>query len=242
MAMAKHPFIRSEAGARALALLSSVPGQELHTTELIRRTRSNARAMQTALVQLESSGLVESRRVGNLRLWRMDSSSPLYAAVRELFARTRGIPAALARVVSGDPAVELSFLFGSFVTAQDDPTSDVDLFVLARASLTWEGLSEAIAEVGRQLGRELRPVIWSATDLRHPSAAQAAFLSNVTAAPKIWLVGREDDLERYRGGVAAAVGDRRPPGTSGRRGESRPSRPRQAARRTRTKSAGRKRS
>jgi predicted nucleotidyltransferase len=242
MAVSKHPLIRSEAGARALALLASLPGQELHTNELIRRTRSNARAVQKALVQLESSGLLESRRVGNLRLWRMDQSSPLYAAVREVFTRTRGIPAVLARVLAGDPAVELAFLFGSFVTAQDDPTSDIDLFLFARARLKWQRLSESIAEVGRQLGRELRPVIWSATDLRHPTAAQEAFLSNVIAAPKIWLVGREDDLERVRGSLAAAVGDRRPPGTSRRGGKSRPPRPRQAARLTRTKSAGRKRS
>ena len=58
---------RSGTGARLLALLTSTPGQEFHTRELIRRIHGSPRPVQPALEKLLRQGLVESRRVGPLR-------------------------------------------------------------------------------------------------------------------------------------------------------------------------------
>lgn len=202
-----HPLFRSEAAARLLALLSSMPGRELHTNEIVRRTGAHSRSVQRALVQLETAGILSSRRVGNLRMWRIERDHPLYASLRELFARTRGIPAELEAVLRKDRRVELAFIFGSYVTAQDDPTSDIDLFVVGDPD--WRHLSAAIGDAGRRLGREVRPVVWTRNDLTRPSPGQAAFLANVLQAPKIWLIGKEDELERPATRVGAAMARRR---------------------------------
>src|SRR5438874_9613555 len=232
---AKHPFLRSEAAARALALLTSQPGEELHTNEIIRRTNTNARAMQKALVALGAGGLLESRRVGNLRLWRVARSSPLYPAMRDLFGRTRGIPAALDGVLRRDPRIKIAFLFGSYVTAQDDPTSDIDLFVVTDRRVSWETLSLAIREVGQQVGRELRPVVWAATELKKPTEAQRDFLANVLEAPKIWLIGSEDEFRSSGPSMARALGRQRAARASISPGRARTLDPRKAARQARPK-------
>jgi predicted nucleotidyltransferase len=189
-------LIRSETAARALALLASLPGEELHTNELIRRTGSNPNAIQRTLTQLERTGLLQSRRVGNLRLWRMDSDHPLYASVRDLVVRTRGIPTRLAQILKRDPGIAFAFLFGSFVSAQDDAQSDVDLFVAGPAD--WGVLTQAVRAASKEIGRELRPVVWSLGDLKAPTAAQRSFLENVLTDPVIWLAGDRDEFERHR--------------------------------------------
>src|SRR5204863_108003 len=148
-----------------------------------------------------------TRTIGfaNLRLWRVARSSPLYPAMRDLFGRTRGIPAALDGVLRRDPRIKIAFLFGSYVTAQDDPTSDIDLFVVTDRRVSWETLSLAIREVGQQVGRELRPVVWAATELKKPTEAQRDFLANVLEAPKIWLIGSEDEFRSSGPSMARAL-------------------------------------
>jgi len=190
-------LVRSETAARVLALLASMPGEELHTNELIRRTGSNPNAIQRTLTQLETTGLLQSRRLGNLRLWRMDAAHPLYASVRDLVVRTRGIPTRLTQILKRDPGIAFAFLFGSFVSARDDAQSDVDVFVVGPAD--WGVLAQAVSAASKEIGRELRPVVWSLRDLQRPTAAQRAFLENVLADPVIWLVGDRDEFERRRG-------------------------------------------
>lgn len=219
--MTRLPLAINETTGRVLALLSSMPGQELHTNEIVRRTRSLPNAVQRALTRSEARGLIESRRLGNLRLWRMDPKHPLYAPMREMFARTYGVPSRLADVLGSDPRVKLAFLFGSYVTAQDDATSDIDLFVVGGPD--WAALSEAIREAGQQLGREVKPVVWSERDLSRSTPAQRSFLDNLLAGPTMWLVGDRSALEAGTGvGRAVARGRRAAAPRSGTGGGARP--------------------
>jgi len=223
--MALKSLVRSETAARALALLASLPGQELHTNELIRRTGSNPNSIQRTLTQLERTGLLRSRRVGNLRLWRMDADHPLYASVRDLVVRTRGIPTRLAQILKRDPGIAFAFLFGSYVSAQDDASSDVDLFVVGRAD--WKILERAVTAASNEIGRELRPVVWSLRDLGAPTPAQQAFAENSLSSPTIWIVGDRADFDRRRR-LAAPLAKRRAAGLTERgagkaAGASRPS-------------------
>ena len=203
MAVSGHPLVRSEAAARILALLTATPGQELHTNEIIRRTETNPHAAQRALERLEAGGVLRSRRLGGLRLWWIDGEHPLYASLRDLFGRTRGVPLRLAEALKRDPGIALAFLFGSYVTARDDPSSDVDLFVIGEPAIAT--LDKAVEDVRNKLRRQVNVVHWSTEDLTTPTAAQRAFLETVMSRPKIWLVGDENEFERRRHRVGAAV-------------------------------------
>lgn len=216
--MPKLPFAANETTAKVLALLSSMPGQELHTNEIARRTESVPNAVQRALTKSLERGLVQSRRVGNLRLWSMNQRNPLYASIRETFARTYGVPAQLAQVLERHGHVKFAFIFGSYVTARDDPTSDIDLFVVGDPD--WVQLSEVVRDAGRDLGREINTVVWTDGDLDHSQGNQRSFLDNILDAPMMWLLGDRSEFERrarmgrevVRSGSSApgrSVGDRR---------------------------------
>lgn len=215
--------------AQVLALLSSMPGQELHTNEIIRRIQGNPNAVQRALTRSEGGGLIQSRRLGNLRLWSMDPDIATYGSMRELFARTRGVPAHLAAALEKAPGVTRAFLFGSYVTAQDDPTSDIDLFVVGAPD--WVSLSSALRSAGRQLGRTVNPIVWTEGDFAHPAPDQRAFLDSVLRGPMMSLVGsRSRSSENVPGMVTdlelgrpkrAPIGARRKSATAEGRGSPR---------------------
>lgn len=200
--MPKLPFAANETTAKVLALLSSTPGQELHTNEIARRTQSVPNAVQRALTNSLERGLVQSRRVGNLRLWSMDQRNPLYASIRETFARTYGVPARLATVLERHGGVKYAFLFGSYVTARDDATSDIDLFIVGDPD--WVSLTEAVRNASEELGREVNSVVWSESDLDRATGTQRSFLDTITTAPMMWLVGDRTEFDR-RAGVATEV-------------------------------------
>jgi predicted nucleotidyltransferase len=189
-------------GREALALLVATPGQELHTREIARRVNADAHPVQRALERMLDTGLVQSRRLGNLRLWSARDSE-LAAPVREIVRRTAGLAEALRSALSSMRGVQVAFLFGSYASGEDRLGSDVDLFIVGAPD--WTELSRVVTKHEGDLGREINTVMWTVDELQKPTPKQLRFLSGLMRKPKIWLVGDEDELERLRSALGAKV-------------------------------------
>lgn len=186
-----------------LGLLMSAPGQELHTREIARRVKADVHPAHRALELLSSQGLVESRRLGNLRLWAVAPHNPLVPSLRDVLRRTTGPAEWLRKQLSRMPGVQLAFLFGSYAAGNDKPGSDIDLFVVG--SPDWRRLSKDVTSVSTETSREIEPVVWRLDELQAPTPDQGRFLRRVLREPKIWLVGDERELERSRSPVGTAM-------------------------------------
>ncbi len=195
-------FIRGRTMARLLAFLVSTPGEEFHTRELVRRIGGTEHPVQRALEILERDGIACSRRVGNLRLWRIDPGQPLYASLRALFSSTHGVAAELAAALRRDPGIEFAFLFGSYAEGAGDAESDIDLFILGAPD--WPRLARVTNGIEGRLGRELSPVAWDADRVRRALRQGSPFFDSVRREPKVWIVGRDDAFERRLSELAHA--------------------------------------
>jgi len=195
----------------------STPGQELHTREIARRVKADAHPVQRALERLMDAGLVESRRLGNLRLWSAARDSALVPVVRDLVRRTTGLAERLRKTLGHMRGVQFAFLFGSYASGQDRLGSDIDLFLVG--SPDWDDLSKELASLSNEFGREINPVVWSLHQLATPTRTQQKFLRAVLRKPKIWIVGDDNELERLGPSVGATVvrGTRRQTRSTGRR-------------------------
>jgi predicted nucleotidyltransferase len=185
------------------ALLIATPGQELHTREIARRVGADAHPTQRALELMLEAGLVQSRRLGNLRLWSARADAKLAGPVAEIVRQTAGIAAALRQGLSTTRGVQLAFLFGSYASGQDSRGSDIDLFIVG--SPDWTHLSRELTKQADTLGRELNSVVWTIDEFQHLTATQQRFLNGLMRAPRIWLVGDDDELERLRSAVGAKM-------------------------------------
>lgn len=225
---------RSATEARLLALLTSTPGQEFHTRDLVRRAEGTPRPVHVALEKLERQGLIQSRRMGPLRLWHMDPAHPLYRSLREIYSRTVGVAARIRDVAAAQRGVELAFIFGSYARGDDDPTSDIDVFVLGEAD--WGPLEDESRKLFEELGREVSFIGWHADDLARAIKDRSSFLQTLRRSKKIWIAGGQDELERRIAALGREARRRRP--AAGRRtrrtsAEARPreSKPRSGSRR-----------
>src|SRR5256714_4699690 len=201
------------------ALLIATPGQELHTREIARRVEADAHPVQRALELMLDAGLVQSRRLGNLRLWSARDTE-LAAPVREIVRRTAGLADGLRGGLSSIRGVQLAFLFGSYTSGQDELGSDVDLFIVG--SPNWNELSRELTMHETRLGREINPVIWTVDELSGPTPKQRRFLNGLMRKSRIWLVGDDDELERIRTAVGAEVVRKSPPSPGSPRSTVRP--------------------
>lgn len=204
-------------GRNALALLMATPGQELHTREIARRVNADAHPVQRALERMLDAGLVQSRRLGNLRLWSVRDSE-LARPVREIIRRTAGVAEGLRDALSSMKGVQLAFLFGSYASGEDELGSDIDLFVVGSPDRTQ--LSREVTKQERSFTREINTVVWTMDEVGSPTPKQQRFLSGLMRRPRIWLVGDDDEFDRVRAALGTKVVRKPPrptrPGRSGR--------------------------
>lgn len=186
-----------------LALLIDTPGQELHTREIARRVSADPHPVHRALAHLLAAGVIQSRPLGNLRLWSVREDSPLVPPMRDLIRQTSGVAARLRTALGPMKGLQFAFLFGSYAAGRDERDSDIDLFLVG--AVDWRRLSLIATQLAADLGRDIEPVVWTLEELGEPNAARRRFLRNLLGRPRIWLLGDDHELERVRRSLGAGM-------------------------------------
>ena len=81
-----------EVRAQVLRLLFSDSRRELHLRELARQCRLALRTVQVEVRKLVAAGLLASRREGNRRYLRANTTSPHFADLQRLVVKTTKAP------------------------------------------------------------------------------------------------------------------------------------------------------
>jgi predicted nucleotidyltransferase len=179
---------------RVLRVLFGRPGRSFYASELIRDAGTGSGAAQRELARLEASGLIVARRIGNQKHYQANAVSPLFSELRNIVLKTVGLVEplrdALKPVVSG---IRAAFVYGSVAKATDQASSDIDLMVLSD-SLTYGDVFGALDAVSQTLGRQVNPTVYSVAEFSKRAKDENAFVTRVLEAPKVWVVGSENDL------------------------------------------------
>jgi predicted nucleotidyltransferase len=107
--------------------------------------------------------------------------------------KTTGLTTVLEKAL-GKKGIRAAFVFGSMASGEEEAHSDVDLMVIGNVGL--RELSRRLAGVSETLGREVNPHALHVTEFRKRLDSGDHFITSVTASPKIFVVGGENDLTR----------------------------------------------
>jgi predicted nucleotidyltransferase len=178
--------------AEAFRLLFGPDAQELHLRELSRRSKLGIGPWQRELAKLEKQDLVRRRVDGNRRHFRANKEHPIYPELASLVAKTSGLQEVLWEALKGIEGIRVAFVFGSLAQGPGKASSDVDLMVIGNVGL--RDVAPRLRPAIDSIGREINPVVMSPSGFSSKLKEGNAFLRNVMAAEKIFIVGGADEL------------------------------------------------
>lgn len=180
---------------RILGITLLHPERAWYRSELARELEVAVSSLQRPLAALVEAGTLRSRQDGNRVYYQADTESPLFPELRGLLAKSSGLVDVLKEALKGFvPRIRFAFVYGSIASGAETSSSDVDLLVVGAAGLA--DLSLPLREAARRLGRDVNPTVYSEAEFAKKLRAKNRFLLAVLDKPKLFVVGKEDDLGR----------------------------------------------
>lgn len=179
---------------RVLAYLFGQPERSFFATELIGLAGGGSGAVQRELARLEQSGLVTVTRMGTQKHYQANPKSPVFAELCAITQKTVGLVEPLREALAPlAKRIKAAFVFGSVAKRTDTAASDIDVLVLSD-SVDYADVFAALQSAEAKLGRTINPTVYKPADWRKKRKSGNAFVVKVTAQPKLFLIGAEDDL------------------------------------------------
>jgi predicted nucleotidyltransferase len=175
-----------------LALFYTNPGRTYYLRELSRLLECSVGSLRRELLRFQEDGLFLTERKGNLVLYSLNTGHPLYKEMRGIVAKTVGVVGSLKQALKSVLCVQAAFIYGSFASNRENPTSDIDVFIIGDASLM--ELSKALRSAQKRLMREINPTLYSRDEYLKRKAERGGFIEDILTKPKIMLIGNMDDL------------------------------------------------
>jgi predicted nucleotidyltransferase len=155
---------------------------------LARTLAADPASVQREVTRLEEAGIVTSERIGNTRIVRPDTNSPIYGELRALLTKSFGPAPMLEARLAGVRGVEKAFIFGSWARRfRGEPgplPRDIDVLVVGDADP--DEVYRATREVEDELGIEVNPVVVAEPEL----SARGGFGGRVLSGPVVELFER----------------------------------------------------
>jgi DNA-binding transcriptional ArsR family regulator len=178
-----------------LAAMLVRPDKAWYVSELARRMGVPSSSLQRELHALANAGILKTNRQGRMVYYQANADSPLYPDLRGLLLKTAGLVDVLADVVKPLSAkLAIAFVYGSVASGSERSESDIDLMVIG--SISPSELALPLRRAREWLGREINPTVYTAAEFKRKRAGKDHFLSQVLSAPKLFVLGDSNDLEK----------------------------------------------
>jgi predicted nucleotidyltransferase len=178
-----------------LALLYGHPDESFYLRQIARATGAGMGALQRELKQLAGAGVIQRNEIGQQAFFKANADCPVFHELRNLIIKTFGVADVLRAALSPlADKIQTAFIFGSMVSGEIKQGSDLDVMIIGR--IKFAGVVAALSPAQETLAREINPVVYPPEEFRSKLAEGHHFLKTVLSAPKIFLIGDENELEK----------------------------------------------
>lgn len=168
------------------------PG-EFHLREIERQSGLTIGTIQKEAEKLLALELIAKRVDGNRTYYRANISHPFYKPIREMVLKSSLLVEVFEKAFA-DAQVDFVFLFGSVVSGNLKPESDVDLFVIGQPGL--RQICGIIKKPAELIGREINPHVMGLDEFIKRRKDRDHFVTSVMESPVQMIVGKEDELRK----------------------------------------------
>jgi len=183
-------LFKSKARRALLALFFTNPEQEYFPRQTERITGIFVANLQRELVKMEQAGLLNTRRLGKLKLYKLNQQHPLYPELKSLISKTVGFEELLRSHLSSIEGIRAACIYGSFAKNSEHASSDVDVLILGQ--INEKVLLGTVKRLEKELQREINYTLYTPEDWKKRKAAKDSFVLEVIRQPRITLIGDAD--------------------------------------------------
>lgn len=188
-------LFRSKARTMLLLNFCINPDKEFYTRELEKKLDIPVGNIRRELKKIESSGLIISKPMGNLVLYKINKENPLYPQFKDLVIKTIGIQELLKPFFIKEKNITLSFIYGSYAKGEFDSSSDIDIFILVKKdSDFYETINEKLLKFENMLGREFNLDYLTLGEYKKRKKQKDPYILDLLKNPKVFIKGGESEL------------------------------------------------
>ena len=189
--LAHHLLGKNRAALLAALLLR--PEQRLHVRELARLTGASPGSMHRELKVLTELGVLTREEVGRQVFYAADRSCPVLEELAGLLRKTVGLVDVVRHALQPfSERIEAVFVYGSVAAGKETSHSDVDVMVLG--DLAFSDAVRALAPAEVLLRREINASVMKVAEFTRRRKAKDGFVTTLLKAPRLWVMGDEDEL------------------------------------------------
>ena len=169
--------------ADILALLLNSPEEKFYVREIAKFLRKDPSGVKRELDKLEDMEVLFSEKVANLKYFRANPNSPLYSALKNLIAKSLGLPGALKSLLRGS-GVTTAFIYGAYAEGSD--VASVELIVIGPSKPT---LFFGLKDIGNRFDKQINCSVFEEADYAIRKKKDP-ILKRILSEKRITLLGR----------------------------------------------------
>ena len=186
-----HIF-KSKTRKELFRLYFTNPDKEYYLRELERILDIPVSMIHKELVRLETDGIFNSKKRGNLTYFYLNKEYPLFEELKSIVSKTIGIKGLLQNALKKFKNIKVAFIYGSFAKSAESAASDIDLFIIG--DIKENKLVSELRKLEKDLKREINYSLYSKQDFAKQKRKRNSFIINLLENPKIFLIGDKNDL------------------------------------------------
>ncbi len=183
----------SEVRSEIFRLLFGVHSEELHTREIERRSGFATGPIQTELQKFRGLDLIRTRGDGKRLYCIANRENPLYWDIHSQVMKTTSMREILVHALLNRPDIHFAFVFGPAAHEGRRSRGGVDIVIIG--NLGREVAARLLSKASRRIGGRIRPHVLGEKEFLKKKKDRDRFIHRVMAGPKLFVVGREEDLE-----------------------------------------------
>jgi len=162
------------------------PHEELYINELSRKLDLDKRNLVKKLKELEKDGILKSQTRGNLKLYSINESYPLYEEFKKIILKTIGVEDKLRRILKEIDGIRDAYIYGSYAKNKMDIHSDIDLLIIGDHEVML--LQRKLNNLQKKIDREINSVNMDEREYKKRIRTEDPFILEVLKEKHIKII------------------------------------------------------
>ncbi len=163
------------------------PDEQLYVREIAGFILEDAGNLSRELRKLKEEGLFNSSAKGNMKLYSLNKTYPLFQELKQIVFKTEGVQGSLKTLVQKYSGITLAFIYGSYAKNTETKTSDIDLAVVGK--FPRDEFTGHIRDLESKLNREINFTAYQQEEFNKERHKNGGFLHLVLKEKIILLKG-----------------------------------------------------